>query len=43
MSITGYLFRGTENLNSKHRKRVPVSVNPRPDTAAPDGDFSLLG
>ena len=27
-------------MNSKHRKRVPTSVNPRYDADAPDGDFA---
>lgn len=29
-----------KNIHSKHRKRVPTSVNPRCDAAAPDGDFA---
>jgi len=30
----------TKNWNSKHRKRVPTSVNPCPAADAPDGDFA---
>ena len=33
-------IRSRENLNSKHRKRVPTSVNPCPAADAPDGDFA---
>ena len=30
----------SKQKNSKHRKRVPTSVNPRCDADAPDGDFA---
>ena len=39
-STTVSKYRRTKNLNSKHRKRVPTSVNPRCDADAPDGDFA---
>ncbi|EEQ62457.1 hypothetical protein HMPREF0980_01873 [Dorea sp. D27] len=39
-STTVSKCRRTKNLNSKHRKRVPTSVNPRCDADAPDGDFA---